>query len=582
METGAANTAASEALLGALAAAGVRDACVTPGSRSTPLTAALARQSAIRPWLHLDERSAAFFGLGLARQSGRPVALVCTSGTAAANYYPAVVEANLSRIPLIVLTADRPPRLRNVGADQTIDQVGMFGSNARLAVDLPVPGSDGAEDSTFRSYAERAVRVALGPLPGPVHLNVPFEEPLLPPAGARSATASASQRREATVPIAAPSAHHIAAAAAAIRGARRPLIVAGPETGALPAAEIAALAAAIDAPILADALSGLRRGPHDRTRVLDSYDALLRDPRSDEVTPDCIIRFGAPPTSKALNLYTARQRGAAQVLCDREGSRRDPWGVTTTVVTGDPGLIAEGLHAAVGTGAAEAGWTAGWLARDRAARDAMQAECNGFSELFEGRVFSELAAALPADATIVAGNSMPVRDLDSFLVAGEKPLRFASNRGANGIDGVVSSALGAAAAGMGPVVLVIGDISFYHDMNGFWAAARHGLNLTAVLVNNNGGGIFHYLPQAAHEDIFEEWFGTPPDLDFSLAARMYGGSYTLANDWDTFRQAITGEARGLRIVELRTNRQQNTAMHKQAWAAAARAAWSETVAGGTR
>ncbi len=211
-----------------------------------------------------------------------------------------------------------------------------------------------------------------------------------------------------------------------------------------------------------------------------------------------------------------------------------------------------------------------WRAADAAARGALQSCAAGFQDLFEGRIFSELQALLPAGTTLMAGNSMPVRDLDSFLASDAKALTVTANRGAAGIDGVMSSALGAAAAGTGPVVLVIGDISFYHDLNGLWAAARHGLDLTVVLVNNNGGGIFHYLPQAAHEDVFEEWFGTPTNLDFSLAVRMYGGRHTLARDWPTFRDAVSGfEQGGLRVVELPTNRARNTEMHREAWAAAA-------------
>lgn len=220
----------------------------------------------------------------------------------------------------------------------------------------------------------------------------------------------------------------------------------------------------------------------------------------------------------------------------------------------------------------EPGWAAGWLARDRAAREAMRSACASFEEPFEGRVFLELQAALPAGATIVAGNSMPVRDLDSFLFSDAKQLRLLSNRGANGIDGVTSSALGTAAAARGPVVLVIGDLSFYHDLTGLWAAKRHGLSLTIVLVNNDGGGIFGYLPQASHPDVFEEWFGTPSGLDFSHAVALFGGRHTLVRDWAGFRSALTGG--GLNVIELRTGRQRNVALHREAWAAAASAAWA--------
>ncbi len=573
---GAANDAVARAFVDALALAGVEHACITPGSRSTPLTVAFARQSAIRPWLHLDERSAAFFALGLARATGRPVALVCTSGTAAANYYPAVVEANLSRIPLLVLTADRPPRLRDVGADQTMNQVAMYGSNARWAADLPLPVGDPAEATQVRQCAARAVQSAMSPLPGPVHLNFPFEEPLMAAAPEQPVATSLASPIPLDVPAIEPAPTSVSAAADMLARAVRPLVVAGPETGGLPAASLAALAAVLDAPILADPLSGLRTGAHDRSHVLDSYDAVLRVPGLPELRPDCVVRFGAKPTSKALNQFLARQTQATHILCDLPGSWRDPDALSTVVLHGAMERCATALERSVPGTRAEAGWSERWLAANAAAREAMQTASLGFTETFEARVFNELQQALPAGATILAGNSMPVRDLDSFLISDAKPLTLVANRGAAGIDGVTSSALGAAAAGNGPVVLVIGDISFYHDLNGLWAAARHHLDLTVVLVNNNGGGIFHYLPQAAHPSVFEEWFGTPPNLDFSHAVRMYGGAHLVPNDWDEFRAALTGGS-GLRVLELRTDRSRNVEMHRQAWAAAARAVQSQPV-----
>ncbi len=577
MDVAAANTRAARAFVRGLADAGVRHACVTPGSRSTPLTIALAEQAAIKPWLHLDERASSFFALGLARATASPVALVCTSGTAAANLYPAVAEANLSRVPLVVCTADRPPTLRGVGAAQTIDQVAMFGSNARRAMDLPLPSADSADPSRFAAFAARAVRAALGELPGPVHLNLPFDEPLVaPPAAHQPPERFAPAPGKPVAARPSPGIDDVLAVAGVLARSRRPLIVAGPETGGLPAEALTRLAATLDAPILADPLSGLRTGGHDRSRVLDSYDAILRDSRARAIAPDCVLRFGAIPTSKALNQYLATQDGAAHVLCDLPGSWRDPAACTTLAIPGAPELVATALSAAAPVGAAsEPGWAAGWLDRDRAARESMRAACTSFAGLFEGRVFAELQAILPAGSTIVAGNSMPVRDADAFLFSDARRLEIVANRGATGIDGVTSSALGAAAAAHGPVVLVVGDISFYHDLSGLWAAKRHSLDLTIVLVNNNGGGIFHYLPQSAHQGVFEDWFCTPTDRDFSHATRMFGGRHTIADDWAVFGHALArGSARGLNVVEVRTNRDLNVAMHREAWASAGEAAWA--------
>ena len=570
----AANTAAARALVAGLARAGVRDVCITPGSRSTPLTIAFAQQTVVRPWLHLDERSSAFFALGLAQASGRPVALVCTSGTAAANYHPAVAEADLARVPLVVMTSDRPPSLRGVGAPQTIDQLGLYGTAVRWFADLPLPRD--AASPPFEAAGARAVGAACGPLPGPVHLNVPFDEPLIDdPAGHPGDWEPAPGL--AAFAAVTPSAVEVDSAARALAAAERPLLVAGPEAGGLPANEIAALAAALDSPVLADPLSGLRTGEHDRSRIVDAYDAFLRDTRAVALAPDAVVRFGAAPTSKALNQFLQRQTEAVHVLVDRPGSWRDPNAVTTHAVAGDAALAARALTEALPSRSTDAEWVARWRMRDRAAREALVESALAFADPFEGRVALELQAALPAGAVLVAGNSMPVRDADSFVASDEKRLSVFGNRGANGIDGVVSTALGAAAAGVGPVTLFIGDLSLYHDLNGLWAAKRHALDLTVVLVNNDGGGIFHYLPQAAHGALFEEWFGTPSGLEFRPAVEMYGGTYVRIEDWPELRAGLAEPARGLRVFEVRTDRERNRVMHAEAWAAACAAAWTPKV-----
>lgn len=564
--------AASAAFVDALAAHGVEHVCITPGSRSTPLTVAFALQPAIRAWLHLDERASAFFALGMAKATGRPVALVCTSGTAAANYYPAVTEAHLSGVPLIVCTTDRPPRLREVGAEQTMPQAGMYGTTVRFAQDLPTPYGAAFEPGFFATVAMRAVRESLGPFPGPVHLNFPFEEPLIGPGASQPRPAPP---RHAIVPgTPAPLTQDIDFAAARVRSARRPLIVAGPEVSPQAAPHVALLASALGAPILADPLSGLRTGPHDRTRVLSAYDAVLRDRRAiTQCAPDAVIRFGGRPTSKALNTLLDQAR-ATQVLCEPWGSWRVGSVAMDHVLPGDPAVSAEMLASALqGCVSPEAGWFQAWKDRDEAASAAMREAALEPGPLFEGRVFVELQEILPAGATVVAGNSMPVRDLDSFVVSDAKPLRFLSNRGANGIDGVSSTALGVAATSPGPTVLVIGDLSFYHDLTGLWAARRHQLDLTVVLINNNGGGIFHYLPQAAHEGLFESWFGTPPDLEFEHAVRLFGGEHHHSGDWAGFRALLAAPPRGLRVIEVRTDRAANAARHREAWERAAAAAW---------
>jgi 2-succinyl-5-enolpyruvyl-6-hydroxy-3-cyclohexene-1-carboxylate synthase len=369
----------------------------------------------------------------------------------------------------------------------------------------------------------------------------------------------------------APPQEAIAAAVSLVEGAVRPLVVAGPETGGLPQS-VAALATQIGAPLLADPLSGLRCGWSARGNVIDAYDAFLRDARATPELPDLVVRFGGVPTAKVLNQYLARATDAEHIFIDLPGGVRDPESLATLWIAGEPGLVADSLVASAADSRADRHWLSEWQAKGRAAREALDCSAREFAEPFEGRVFTELQSALPEGATIFAGNSMPVRDMDAFIAASAADLRFVSNRGVNGIDGVTSSALGHAATGGGPVVLVIGDLSFYHDMNGLWAAMRHNLDLTIVLVNNDGGGIFHYLPQAAHSDSFEEWFGTALGVDLSQAVRMYGGEYRRIDDWDSFRDAVAEEGRGLRAFELRTDRYRNTEMHREAWVRAGTAA----------
>tara|TARA_B100001123_G_scaffold262846_1_gene292722 strand:- start:396 stop:1556 length:1161 start_codon:yes stop_codon:yes gene_type:complete len=369
-----------------------------------------------------------------------------------------------------------------------------------------------------------------------------------------------------------PASNQLQAAVEALNSSVRPLIVAGPESGGLPAAEIAALAGVLGAPLLADALSGLRSGPHDCSNVIDAYDAFLRDVPVDAITPDCVLRFGAAPTSKVLNQFLARVTDAVHILCDLPGSFRDPNGCTTHSLTADPLSAASSLHKAVAQSSNES-WLAKWRECDARARRTLANYALNQAEPFEGRAVIELQRSLPAGATIFVGNSMPVRDVDSFLEGSEKLLSVVSNRGANGIDGVVSSALGHVAAGVGPVVLLIGDLSFFHDLNGLWAGSRHGLDLTIVLLNNGGSAIFHYLPQADHEHVFEEWFGTPSNVDFSAAARAYGSSFRLLGDWAELPEALANLNKGIQVLEIRTDRARNHLLHEEAWERVNEATW---------
>ena len=574
-----------------LARAGVRDVCVAPGSRSTPLALTLAHHPSIRVWMHLDERSAAFFALGMARASARPVAVVCTSGTAAANFLPAVVEARLTGVPLLLLTANRPPELRaDVGAPQTIDQQRLYGTSAKWFVEAPLPEASPALLRQARTLGARVVAVARAAPAGPVHVDFPFREPLVPRAvpvpdhwddDARLAWIGRPDGApwvridEASCAL---DAATLDALTAALAGARRPIIVCGPFANAALAGPLAALARRLDAPLLADALSPLRFGAHADTLVVDAYDAVLRDDAAAAaLAPDVLLRVGALPTSKALQLWLQRHAAARHVLLGDTGwsdpSQRAEWAVRAEPVAACVALYASLSGMAGHAGAADADWAARWCRVNERARTAITEVLEGDDAPSEPRLFAELAAALPAGTTLWASSSMPVRDLDSFAARRDVPLSVLANRGANGIDGVVSSALGAAAASDGPTVLAIGDLAFYHDMNGLLAAKLHHLDATVVLVNNDGGGIFSFLPQGdpalvAPSD-FEAIYGTPHGLDFAHTAALYGARLARPVGWPEFHSALGAAlvAPGLDVIEIHTDRASNVARHRVVWAA---------------
>jgi 2-succinyl-5-enolpyruvyl-6-hydroxy-3-cyclohexene-1-carboxylate synthase len=583
-ETRRALTVFAGGLVDALVRAGVQHFCVCPGSRSTPLALLIARHPGARLWMHLDERSAAYFSLGLAKSSRAPVGLVCTSGTAAANFFPAIVEASYARVPLVVLTADRPHELRDAGAAQTIDQVGLYGSAVRWFADLPEPDDRPEVVRYARAMAARAVATAQANPGGPVHLNCPFREPLLPAPVEASGDPAPADRPlvvESGARLLPPAT--VAALAAELAARPRGLIVCGPQDDpSLPPA-LADLAARLGYPILADPLSGLRHGLHDHRLVLDGYDALLRERHLVErLVPEVVLRFGAIPTSKPLVTYLERHADSPQILVDGGAGWRDPTHHSAQVLHADEALLCSALSAALGPAAGDRGeapWPTTWRRANDRARAVIQARLAALPELFEGKVFAALAERLPAGALLYVGNSMPVRDLDGFFPATGRPIRVLGNRGVNGIDGVVSSALGAAATSPGPAVLVIGDLSFYHDSNGLLAAARHHLNLTIVLFNNDGGGIFSFLPQVGEPE-FEPLFGTPHGLDFRPLAETYGARFTRVTCWEQFHHtlALALEARGLAVIEVPTDRARNARLHQEIWAEVSVALEQEIVA----
>ncbi|KAA3648058.1 MAG: 2-succinyl-5-enolpyruvyl-6-hydroxy-3-cyclohexene-1-carboxylic-acid synthase [Chloroflexi bacterium] len=523
-----------------LARQGVEAVCIAPGSRSTPLVFAFAQTENIKVYSHLDERSAAYFALGMSRASGKPVALVCTSGTAAANFFPAVIEANYSEVPLLVLTADRPAELRESGANQTIDQIKLYGDHVRWFTDVAPPEAQPAANMLryLRTLAARAVATSQGVLPGPVHLNFPFRKPLEPTPvdGDFSPDLDQLNGSDFDKPFVSfecselsPRDQQVTALTETIQKSRRGLIICGPRcpAGGFPQV-VTELAKVTGFPVLADALSGLRFGSHvsgAQNLILGGYESYLGNQYFHELDdPELVLHFGDVLTSKQLNDYLGRQTGMQRVQVSSSGRWRDDTFQTTDFMHVDPSLLCQRLVTALDFGELSE-WTGFYQAAEAATWKTLEEWRN--KPDFEARTLLDVVEASPDKATLYVASSLPVRHLDQFVRPNEKKLRVFANRGASGIDGTVSSALGAAAASDGPTVLVSGDLAFYHDMNGLLATKRNNIPMTFVVINNDGGGIFHRLPVAEFEPEFTNLFLTPHGLRFEHAAAMYGLDYTL-------------------------------------------------------
>ncbi|MDZ7673629.1 MAG: 2-succinyl-5-enolpyruvyl-6-hydroxy-3-cyclohexene-1-carboxylic-acid synthase [Acidimicrobiales bacterium] len=512
---------------------GLTDAVVCPGSRSTPLTLALSADERVTVHVHHDERSGSFLALGLAATARRPVVVVTTSGTAVVELHPAVVEADLAGVPLIVCSADRPPEWRDVAAPQTVDQTHLYGRSVRFSTDPGV--AEGSQAGTWRSLAARCWAEATADWPGPVQLNLPFREPLvgvagpLPPArgdGPWHTRLRAARR---------------APVLDADIGAGRGIVVAGRGTADPDA--VVALADDLGWPILADPASGCA-GPSS----IDGFDALLRSPFADRVRPDVVIRSGAMPASKVLGQWLDHAAPQEIVVVP------EPWWP-------DPShraaVVLDAVPAAPDGHEPVAGWRDAWHEAGRLAAAAIDGELTG-ETLTEPGVARHLTRTLPPGAVLVASSSMPVRDVEWFGV-GRRDLRIMANRGANGIDGVVSTAVGAALTGA-KTTLLIGDLAFVHDSNGLLGLADRGVDLTVVVIDNDGGGIFSFLPQRTELPAarFERLFGTPHGIDLVELARSYGVDAEAVDSLD----ALDWKP-GVRVVVVRTDRDANVAVHER-------------------
>lgn len=542
-----------------LVRAGIRYACLSPGSRSTPLALAFAQHPAIDLLVAHDERSCGFIALGIARSTGRAAPVLTTSGTAAANLHPAVVEADLARVPLLVLTADRPPELRATGANQAIDQIKLFGDSVRWFCEVGTPEALEASGRYWRSLAARSIYVAEGSPAGPVHLNVALREPLVPtaetfpyPLDGRDAggpwTGSVRGER-------APSAADIERLAERIGGIERGIVVAGP--GPYEGAAPSEIADALGWPLLADPLSNGRRGEH----AISTYDALLRiESFAGDHRPDAVLRFGSLGISKALMSHI--RDAPLQILVDPDGAFLDPDRSVHQVVHADVAPTVTALVRALSGPTERSAWLGSWTSADRIARAALDEVLDADETPREPRVARDLVASLPDGSALFVAASMPLRDVEWFTLP-RPEVRFFANRGANGIDGSIATPVGIALALDAPTFALVGDVAFLHDQNGLLSSVTSEIDLTIVVVNNDGGGIFSFLPQADDPEHFERLFGTPHGRDLATVARLHGCEHNLVERASDLAEALQRREPGTRIVEVRTQRSENVSVHTE-------------------
>ncbi len=552
-----------QAMVEELVRCGMRHAVTCPGSRNAPIALTLAAQDGLDAVSVLDERSAGFVALGMAKAGGVPVAITCTSGTAAANIAPAVAEAWEARVPLVVLTADRPPELRDVGAGQAIDQVGLFGSAAKWFVEVGSHEPGRATAVHHRGLACRAFWTARGGRPGPVHLNLPLREPLAP--SPEELTDEDWQGRDDGRPwvelrehAPAPHADDVQGLADRMARAARGAIVCGHATE--PVAEpVARLAAASGWPVLAEPTSGVRCGDHDRSHVVAHYDVLLRTPAfASSHSPAVVLRVGDTPTSKPLRAWL---EPSEQVVLDPHRSWHEPTRQAGLLIHAAPAATCDALAAALEMRTME--HDPAWLRSWRAADAEVPAALAVAPDPFEPKAIAGLEPSLDDGALVWVSSSMPVRDLEAYFPQSPKRVRFLANRGANGIDGTVSSAAGAARVTGAPTLLVTGELALLHDLGGLLTARRAGIELSVLCLNNGGGGIFDFLPvaESAEAALYEEHVATPAGVDLADVAKLAGLAHRTADSPADVAAAIAG---GPALVEVRTDREDNVRLHREA------------------
>ena len=549
---------------------GVDTFCISPGSRSAPLALAAARNAGARSVTHYDERGAGFFALGYARACERPAALICTSGTAAANYYPAIIEASLSRIPMIVLTADRPPELLDTGANQTICQPGMFGSYTRWRFDLPCP-SPAIPPSFVLTTVDQAVQRARIPERGPVHLNCPYREPLVSSDGgagldvwADSLWRASNEPRTSYAPVCRGVSKEAALLlGAAANEAHRPVIAIGQLDRADERGAAVSLARELECPILPGVASGLRLG-FETEFAISHFDVLLSSPEiAPRFAPDLLIHLGGSMVSKWFQTWLERVRPRHHVRIADHPGRDDPGHTVTLRIEADISRACEVLSTA-GLKVKDSLWLEYMCECERRVAASLDAYFAGDRVLTEPAIARGITGLVRESDGLFLGNSMPVRDMQRYAQAnGARPVVFA-NRGVSGIDGNIATVAGAAFGAKRPITAILGDLAALHDLNSLALLRETRTPVVLVVLNNDGGGIFHFLTVTAHQEAFGPYFATPHGLTFESVAGMFGVAYAKPDSLAAFRDEYMAalERSQSTLIEIRTSRAENAVLHE--------------------
>ncbi|MDI7740371.1 2-succinyl-5-enolpyruvyl-6-hydroxy-3-cyclohexene-1-carboxylic-acid synthase [Lysinibacillus fusiformis] len=541
---------------------GVEDVVISPGSRSTPLAYAFASTKNLTIYRQVDERSAAFFALGIAKAKAKPVVLLCTSGTAAANYYPAIVEAKYARIPLVVITADRPHELREVGAPQAINQVGLYGERVKWSAEFPIPDDAKPTLPYIERHIARGISIATAAPFGPVHFNVPFREPLLIDF---QEELPAQTFKGSFIGQVAPSSDAIENLTDLINETKKGFLIVGELPLGTDLQQIWSFIRKVKWPILVESLSNLRTNvPEDcEPYLISTYDALLKNTAfKQHVAPDTVIRFGAQPVSKFLTNFLIETLPANYIVIDEDPMFRDSAAVSTHFIHASIGQWIDELN--IDNTVFNKEYLMQWQTSEAIAAKYINAYPNDAQD--EGAVVHYLIENLPNESDLFVSSSMPIRDIDTFLLPTKKDIQVFANRGANGIDGVMSTAIGFSQGRIDrEMYLLIGDLAFLHDVNALITTRYQSCKINVIVFNNDGGGIFSYLAQSTVKEYYEDLFGTPTALQFGDVAKMYEMEYVQIKDFDEMEKLLKPQNNPLRLIEIFTDRQDNVMSHRMLW-----------------